>query len=94
MEFEWDQNKAYRNKEKHGVSFEMAASCFSSPLLTQVDDRFEYGELRLQSIGVTPLGVYLYIVHTERKGRIRIISARKAGSEERQIYERERLSKN
>ena len=94
MEFEWDQKKASRNKEKHGVSFETAASCFRYPLLTKVDDRFEYGEVRLQSIGVTPLGAYLCIIHTEREGRIRIISARKASSKERQVYERERLGKN
>ncbi len=29
--FEWDENKAWANEEKHGVSFEEAASVWHAP---------------------------------------------------------------
>ena len=32
MEFEWDNNKAISNIQKHGISFSEAASVFGDPL--------------------------------------------------------------
>ena len=38
MNYEWDQEKAASNLEKHGVSFEEAASVFSDPLYVDFYD--------------------------------------------------------
>jgi uncharacterized DUF497 family protein len=65
------------------------ATVFLDPArITATDDRFDYGEERLVTIGRTDDGV-LVVVTTERDhGRIiRIISARKASGKERSRYE-------
>jgi hypothetical protein len=38
LNFEWDSKKAYRNIEKHGVSFEEASTVFGDPLSLTIDD--------------------------------------------------------
>jgi len=89
MDFEWDESKNRTNIEKHGFSFARAATIFAGPILTAVDDRFEYGERREISIGVMEGFVIITVVHTDRNGRRRIISARRAKTSERIRYERE-----
>lgn len=56
-------------------------------MLSWIDDRIDYGEVREISIGVIDGFVMLVVVHTDRDGRIRIISARSASQKERQRYE-------
>jgi uncharacterized DUF497 family protein len=88
MDFEWDAEKAWKNLEKHGVRFEIAEAVFLDPNhITVIDDRFDYGEERLVTVGQTYDGV-LVVVTTERdEGRItRIIAARKATKQERKSY--------
>jgi len=85
--FEWDEEKNRTNIEKHGVSFEQASRIFDGVTLTVVDDRFDYGEIREISIGMIDEIAYLTIAHTDRDGRIRIISARPASRNERRRYE-------
>jgi len=88
MNFEWDADKAQKNLEKHGVRFEVAEAVFIDPNhITAIDDRFDYGEERLVTLGQTYDGV-LVVVTTERdEGQIiRIISARKANKRERIAY--------
>lgn len=51
-QFEWDENKNHSNHERHGISFEEAREIFSGPVFTMVDDRMDYGEERLISIGL------------------------------------------
>jgi uncharacterized DUF497 family protein len=93
MEFEWDEQKNRVNITKHGIDFEQAKAVFDDPhLVTRVDDRFDYGEVREVSIGQMPLvtqgqALIVLVVHTERNGIIRIISARKATKQERRLYE-------
>ena len=56
---------------------------FESPMLIELDDRFDYGEERWFGIGFLGNGVAV-VVWTERQGDvIRIISARKANRYER-----------
>jgi len=84
MKFEWDENKARANLEKHKVSFELASEIFSKEqVLSFEDDRFDYGEMREIALGEVE-GVVLYVVFTVREQRIRIISARKATTKEAQ----------
>jgi len=86
MLFEWDKRKNDNNLRKHGVSFDEAKQIFAGPVLTRVDDRQDYGELREISIGRLSPGTALVVVHTQRSERTRLISARKANNRERQVY--------
>jgi uncharacterized DUF497 family protein len=83
--FEWDEAKNASNLIKHGLWFENAARIFRGETLQQRDDRQVYGEERWTALGTVD-GTILFIVYTVRVGRIRIISARKARRDERQIY--------
>ncbi len=88
MDFEWDADKARRNKRKHGVSFEEAASVFGDPLaITFADPDHSAGEERRLSFGLSQTGRLLVVSHAERARRVRIISAREATRYERKIYE-------
>lgn len=86
MQFEWDPKKNLRNFEKHGIRFHEAALIFEGPVLSAEDQREDYGERRIISIG-SVLGIAVVVViHTDRSGRTRIISARKANRKERKRY--------
>lgn len=90
LAFEWDAAKDLENRNKHGISFEEAAEIFQDEVLT-VEDTSAYGELREISFGRfgtdgdAPL--ILCVVHTDRGGSNRIISARKATSHERKMFD-------
>ena len=86
MEFEWDERKAAENLQKHGIDFLDAIPIFLDPYrLEGEDERKEYGELRLKTIGMVA-GRLLVVVYTLRQERIRMISARKAERYERRKY--------
>ena len=88
MKFEWDDQKAFRNLQKHGIGFEEASSIFQDPFsATGSDPDHSVGEIRWITFGVSDRGRLLVVAHTERKNTIRIISARKATKPERRIYE-------
>lgn len=86
--FEWDEDKASQNLQKHGVSFEEAATVFGDTLsLTIEDPLHSTEELRLVTIGLSLRHQMLVIVHTDRGDKVRIISARAATRRERKEYE-------
>lgn len=88
LTFEWDGAKAEQNKHKHQVSFEEAATIFGDPLSLTIDDPLHsQKEERFVTIGESAQHRLLVVVHTERGGRVRIISAREATSRERRDYE-------
>lgn len=88
MEFEWNPDKAALNLEKHGVSFQEAATVFNDPLsMTFPDPDHSIGESRYVIIGLSRFGQLLVVAHTDREAKIRIISARKATRQERRFYE-------
>ena len=85
--FEWDEEKAVSNYEKHGVSFEVATLVFDDRLsLTIPDPENSEGEFRLITIGMTLARSLPVVAHVERGKRIRIISARRATGRERRRY--------
>nr|WP_150107072.1 BrnT family toxin [Halothece sp. PCC 7418] len=86
MMFEWDENKNQQNLKKHKISFEEAVEIFDGIVFTAIDERYNYGETREISIGAIQGVVIITVVHTERNGNIRIISARKATPKERRQY--------
>lgn len=85
MEFEWDEAKRSINLEKHGIDFIDVPNVFDGDTLTIEDARYDYGEQRFITFGLLQ-GRIIAIVHTETDDLIRLISARKATSYERQIY--------
>ncbi len=88
-EFEWDANKAAANWRSHGVAFELAANACLDPFAVElIDDREDYGEERINLLGIYG-GVIFHVTYTERGGRIRLISARRAERHEQDIYYRE-----
>jgi uncharacterized DUF497 family protein len=83
--FEWDPEKNIANRRKHGLSFEEAARIFDGPVLTGSDH--STSEARDKSFGLLGGMVVVCVIHTERNGKIRIISARKATANERKHFD-------
>lgn len=84
-DFEWDEDKAAANLVKHQVSFAEAATVFADPAAVFLDDGS--GTDRMVVIGTSLRDRLLYVVHVERGRRDRIISARPARRQERDVYE-------
>ena len=88
LEFEWDPAKAELNLKEHGVSFDEATTVFRDTLsITIADPDHSDSEDRFIDIGMSHRGQLLVVSYTERKDKIRIISARRATRTERKIYE-------
>jgi uncharacterized protein len=72
---------------KHGISFKEASETFFDPFnLTIPDPDHSIEEERFILLGFGG-GKLLVVSFTERDDHIRIISCRKANSEERRLYE-------
>ena len=88
MQFAWDPKKAASNLRDHKVTFEEASSVFGDSLAITFDDPdHSEGESRILTFGLSEQGRLLVVSHTERRGVVRIISARRATRAERRIYE-------
>jgi uncharacterized protein len=85
MNFTWDEPKRQSNLKKHGLDFADAAKVFRGPLVLFEDQRESYGEQRMIGIGLLDYLVVL-IVHVESDDSIRIISMRKADSDETDLF--------
>lgn len=85
--FEWDDEKNRRNLAKHGIGFEEACLIFEGSTMSWVDRRTDYGETRTISLGSIRELVAVVVVHTNRNGKTRIISARLANRRERRLYD-------
>ena len=89
MEFERDGDKAELNLKKHGISFRESATVFGDPLAISFGDPdHSVGEYRLITFGLSRFHHLLVVSHTEREGKMRIISARPMTRKERKIYEK------
>lgn len=76
------------NFAKHGVTFAEATTVFGDPLsITIRDPDRSWAEQRFVDVGLPRFGRVLVVAYTERRNRIRIISARKATRAERNKYE-------
>ncbi len=94
LRFEWHKEKARRNVEKHGVSFEEAQTVFYDRLARIFyDEVHSEDELREIIIGYSSHERVLLVCFTERApALIRIISARRATRRERRDYEKNRYT--
>ena len=80
--------KAKNNLLKHQVAFEEASSIFDDPqFITFLDDEHSTNEERNILIGISNKNRVLMVAHTERKDKVRIISARKATDNEEKFYQ-------
>lgn len=91
--FEWDPAKAASNREKHGISFDEAATVFRDARMLSI---FDWDHSQTEdcwiSLGLSELGRPLVVCHTfreidEEASIIRIFSARKATKTEVRQYE-------
>jgi len=94
LRFDWDPRKAAANLKKHGVSFEEARSVFyDESALQRPDEDHSEDEDRFLLLGLSGRLRTLVVCHCYRQQDevIRLISARKANSLERQQYENRRM---
>ena len=86
MRFTWDPDKNLANIRRHGIALADAAWIFDGPTVERVDDRFEYGEIRVYAIGLVN-GIEITVIYTDRDEDERhIISAWRAEPHERRYY--------
>lgn len=85
FKFEWDDAKRASNLRKHGIDFPSATAVWSAPMVTELDDRFDYGEDRYQTLGLLD-GRVVVVAHAETDQVIRIISMRYALKHEEARY--------
>ncbi|MGH9352300.1 MAG: BrnT family toxin [Terriglobia bacterium] len=89
MLFKWSSEKAKINFKKHGISFEDATTVFGDPLSITIEDpvHSSVGDERFMTLGRSRKGRLLVVVHSEKEGFMRIISARRTTPSERRNYE-------
>jgi hypothetical protein len=90
MEFEWDEEKRLSNIAKHGIDFLDARQLFDGRPVLEAPSPYETEE-RFVTVG--PLDErYITVVWTQRRGQVRIISARYARRTEIRTYLEKRES--
>ncbi len=85
MEFEFDEAKSLKNKEKHGIDFVEAQLLWLDSMLVEIPAR-TVDEPGYLVVGIIA-DVHWSAVITYRNERIRIISVRRSRREEVVIYE-------
>ena len=79
MQIEWDEAKRQSNLEKHGLDLADAYKIFESPTWEFEDERFDYPETRVITIGfLGGLLVAVLLWTGQDSNTIRVISMRKA----------------
>jgi len=86
MRYTWTEEKNRQNIHRHGIAFEDAKRIFEGPTVERIDDRFDYGEVRVYAIGLVN-GLEITVIYTDRSDDERhIISAWRAEPHERRYY--------
>ncbi len=86
MRFTWDPEKNLANIRRHAIACADAVRIFRGPTAERIDDRFDYGEIRVYAIGLVS-GLEITVVYTDRENDERhIISAWRAEPHERRYY--------
>ncbi len=84
MKFEYDPNKSEINKQKHGIDFDEVQDLWLDPRRIEIEAR-TVGELRKLLIAQLSNEIWS-LIFTMREEKVRIISARKARKNEKEIY--------
>ena len=85
MDIEFDPTKDMHNQAKHGISLAAAQGFDMDTALVVPDVREDYGEDRWTAVGFIDVTLCV-LVFTERDGRLRPISLRKAEKTEVKNY--------
>ncbi len=85
---EWDKKKNEKNLKIHGITFEEAEEVFNDPNSIEFYDKDHSTENEDRYICIGNIGdcVIITVIFTDRSGKTRIISARKATPKEEKIY--------
>ena len=85
MEFEWDERKNRRNKNKHGIDFETAMKLWNDKNRIEIQTPFP---IENRSVLIEKIDKKLWsAIFTIRSNAIRIISVRRARKKEAKLYE-------
>ena len=85
MQFAFDPGKDAANLSKHGLSLAAAAELSWDAALVWIDNRTDYGEVRM--VALAPIGDILFVVaFVDREKARRIISLRRANRREVSHY--------
>ena len=83
--YEWDSEKEALNIKKHGLDFDTAVLVFEDEnYIEWYDTEHSKTEERYNVLGM--VHDVLFVVYTERRDNVRIISARLATKQERSLY--------
>jgi len=85
MDVEFDLEKEARNRQKHGVPLALGAVVLENRIGEIVDDRRDYGEVRLNAFGLVA-GRLFVCTYTMRGKTYRLISVRKASRQEQRTW--------
>lgn len=85
MEIEYDPEKDTANRAKHGVSLALGAIVLENSIGSVVDDRRDYGEIRLNAFGLVNDRLFV-CTYTMRGETYRLISVRKASRQEQNTW--------
>ena len=85
ISFEFDAAKSESNRIKHGIDFVAAQGLWSDPMLLEIAAKTD-DELRYLVIGLID-GKHWSAVITYRGANVRLISVRRARTEEVKLYE-------
>jgi len=91
--YEWDPEKSKANKRKHGFAFDEVRDFVWDQAIERLDIADD-GEIRWRAVGPLRGRFIVMLVYTERKGRHRIISLRRAKRKEIEEYVEEAKRQN
>lgn len=83
----FDPVKRETTLRERGLDFALAAEVFEGHTYDRVDDRRDYGEVRIITVG-TLVGRMVVLVWTQRGEARHVISMRKANDREQALYAR------
>jgi uncharacterized DUF497 family protein len=87
MVYVWDPEKDRLNRQKHGISLADGVPALNDAnKYYWFDDRFDYGEERIVTLGRNQMQVLYVVTTVPDKDEARIISVRKAEKDEVKEY--------
>ena len=87
--FDWDEENAIKNWDRHQVTTEEAEDVFfNDPLVVLSDVRHSKPEKRYYALGQTRASRRLFVAFTIRRKLIRVISVRDMNRNEASVYQR------
>jgi uncharacterized protein len=85
MRITFNRAKREQTLRERGIDFEDAKYVFAGRTVDQEDDRADYGEVRMQTVGYLN-GRMMMIVWTQRGVARRVISMRKCNAKEQKKF--------